>query len=160
NGGMAVVWRAFDEVLDRQVAVKVLAAKFAGGAEFRIRVLTEARAAARLTHPHIAAVYDYGESVTDTGDRVPFVVMEGLPGRSLEQHLTQGPVPVASALRICAQVASALAAAHTRGVVHRDVKPANVMLTGDDAKVVDFGLAAIAGEPTDHPGGMEFGAPA
>jgi serine/threonine protein kinase len=159
KGGMAVVWRAYDEVLDRQVAVKVLAAKFAGAAESRIRVLAEARAAARLTHPHVGAVYDYGESVTGNGDRVPFVVMELLPGRSLEQRLKQGPVPINQALRICAQVASALAAAHARGLVHRDVKPANVMLPRDGAKVVDFGLAAVAGEPTDQ-GGVVLGTPA
>jgi serine/threonine protein kinase/DNA-binding CsgD family transcriptional regulator len=159
KGGMAVVWRAYDEVLDRQVAVKVLAAKFAGAAESRIRVLAEARAAARLTHPHVGAVYDYGESVTGNGDRVPFVVMELLSGRSLEQRLRQGPVPINQALKICAQVASALAAAHARGLVHRDVKPANVMLPRDGAKVVDFGLAAVAGEPTDL-GGVVLGTPA
>src|SRR5690242_20660665 len=159
---MAVVWRAVDQVLDRPVAVKVLTAKFAGGVESRIRVLAEARAAARLTHPHVGAVYDYGESVTGNGDRVPFVVMELLPGRSLEQRLKQGPVPINQALKICAQVASALAAAHARGLVHRDVKPANVMLPRDGAKVVDFGLAAVAGEPTDlggH-GGVVLGTPA
>jgi serine/threonine protein kinase/DNA-binding CsgD family transcriptional regulator len=159
KGGMAVVWRAYDEVLDRQVAVKVLAAKFAGTAESRIRVLAEARAAARMTHPHVGAVYDYGESVTGNGDRVPFVVMELLSGRSLEQRLRQGRVPINQALKICAQVASALAAAHARGLVHRDVKPANVMLSRDGAKVVDFGLAAVAGEPTDL-GGVVLGTPA
>lgn len=159
KGGMAVVWRAHDEVLDRQVAVKVLAAKFAGAAESRIRVLAEARAAAKLTHPHVGAVYDYGESVTEHGERVPFVVMELLSGRSLEQRLQHGPVPINQALKICAQVASALAAAHARGLVHRDVKPANVMLPRDGAKVVDFGLAAVAGEPTNL-GGVLFGTPA
>jgi Protein kinase domain len=160
EGGMAVVWRAVDEVLDRQVAVKVLAAQFAGAADSRARVLAEARAAARLTHPHIAAVYDYGESLTDKGDLVPFVVMELLTGRSLNERLKQGRVPTASGLRICAQVASALAAAHAEGLVHRDVKPGNVMLTRDGAKVVDFGIAAVAGHPNDRePGGHVLGTP-
>jgi Protein kinase domain len=145
-GGMGVVWRAYDEVLDRHVAVKVLAPEFARDAEFRQRVLTEARAAGRLAHPHIAGVYDYGESMTDVGDRVPYVVMELLQGRSLHDRLKRGPVTVEQALRICAEVASALAAAHAHGLVHRDVKPGNVMLTPSGAKVVDFGLAAVAGE--------------
>jgi hypothetical protein len=160
EGGMAVVWRAIDEVLDRQVAVKVLAARFGGAADSRARVLAEARAAARLTHPHVGAVYDYGESLTDTGELVPFVVMELLTGRSLMQRLKQGPVAIASALRICAQVASALAAAHAQGLVHRDVKPGNVMLTRDGAKVVDFGLAAVAGDPAKQdPDGLVIGTP-
>jgi Protein kinase domain len=159
-GGMGVVWRAIDEVLDRQVAVKILAARFAGNAVSCARVLAEARAAARLTHPHVAAVYDYGESVTDIGERVPFVVMELLSGRTLAQRLKQGPVPVLSALRICAQVASALAGAHALGLVHRDVKPANVMLTPGGAKVVDFGLAAAAGTRHDRSAGTVLGTPA
>ncbi|RQW99773.1 hypothetical protein DKL51_07955 [Micromonospora globispora] len=146
KGGMGVVWRAFDEVLDRQVAVKVLAPRFARDADSRQRVLAEARAAAKLTHPHIAAVYDYGESMTGEGHQVPFVVMELLQGRSLHQRLKRGPLPLESALRNCAEVASALAAAHAQGVVHRDVKPGNVMLTPAGAKVVDFGLAAVAGQ--------------
>ncbi|SCG50951.1 protein kinase domain-containing protein [Micromonospora inositola] len=146
KGGMGVVWRAFDEVLDRQVAVKVLAPRFAQDADSRQRVLAEARAAARLTHPHIAAVYDYGESMTDAGSRVPFVVMELLQGRSLHERLKRGPLPVESALRGCAEIASALASAHAHGVVHRDVKPGNVMLTPAGAKVVDFGLAAVVGQ--------------
>src|SRR5262245_8515547 len=159
EGGMAVVWRAVDEVLDRQVAVKVLVAQFAGAADSRARVLAEARAAARLTHPHVAAVYDYGESFTARGEVVAFVVMELLTGRSLNQRIKQGRVPTASALRICAQVASALAAAHAQGLVHRDVKPGNVMLTRDGAKVVDFGIAAVAGDPDIRDGGLVVGTP-
>jgi hypothetical protein len=160
EGGMAVVWRAVDEVLDRQVAVKVLGARFAGTPDSRARILGEARAAARLTHPHVGAVYDYGESLTDSGELVPFVVMELLTGCSLMQRMRQGPVATPSAVRICAQVASALAAAHGQGLVHRDVKPGNVMLTRDGAKVVDFGLAAVVGD-RDHqePGGLVLGTP-
>ncbi|MGR6322735.1 protein kinase [Micromonospora soli] len=156
KGGMGVVWRAFDEVLDRQVAVKVLAARFAENADSRQRVLAEARAAARLTHPHIAAVYDYGESVTEVGNRVPFVVMELLQGRSLHERLKRGPLPVESALRCCAETASALASAHASGLVHRDVKPGNVMLTPAGAKVVDFGLAAVVGRNDPEEAGGEL----
>ncbi|MFB9234536.1 serine/threonine-protein kinase, partial [Plantactinospora siamensis] len=160
-GGMGVVWRAHDEVLDRSVAVKVLNPRYAQDIASRQRVLAEARAAARLTHPHVAGVYDYGESDTETGDRVPFVVMELLHGRSLSQRLKRGPLSVELALRICAEVGSALAAAHAHGLVHRDVKPANVMLTASGAKVVDFGLAAVAGEADDPEGtGLLLGTPA
>jgi serine/threonine protein kinase len=165
-GGMGVVWRAHDLVLDREVAVKVLAPQFARDADSRRRILTEARAAARLTHPHVASVYDYGygdygygESTSDPGGPVPYVVMELLHGRSLQERLQRGPLSVEVALRICAEVASALAAAHTHGLVHRDVKPGNVMLTAGGAKVVDFGLAAVAGE-RDLTEGLAFGTPA
>ncbi|MGN9812298.1 protein kinase domain-containing protein [Micromonospora sp. BQ11] len=151
-GGMGVVWSAFDRVLDRQVAVKVLTPQYAGDAGSRRRVLAEARAAARLTHPHVANVYDYGESVTADGERVPFVVMELLPGRSLADRLKRGPVSVELALRVNAEIASALASAHAHGLVHRDVKPANVMLTPTGAKVVDFGLAAAVGQADDTDG--------
>ena len=149
KGGMGVVWSAFDRVLDRQVAVKVLTAQYAGDAGSRRRVLAEARAAARLTHPHVANVYDYGESIASGGERVPFVVMELLAGRSLAERLKRGPVSVELTLRVTAEIASALASAHAHGLVHRDVKPANVMLTPAGAKVVDFGLAAAVGQPDD-----------
>jgi DNA-binding CsgD family transcriptional regulator len=160
EGGMSVVWRAVDEVLDRHVAVKVLGPRFAGDAMSRARVLYEARAAGRLNHPYVTAVYDYGESVHASGDRVPFVVMEIVPGGSLAQRVAQGPLPVPQALRICAQVASALAAAHARGLVHRDIKPGNVMLAPGAAKLVDFGLAAVAGDRADHGDGPFLGTPA
>ncbi|MEV4538569.1 serine/threonine-protein kinase [Asanoa sp. NPDC049518] len=158
-GGMGVVWQAYDQVLDREVAVKLLAPQFARDAEFRRRILAEARAAGRLSHPHIASVYDYGET-TGPGDPLPFVVMELLQGRSLEQRLKRGPIGVEPALRICAEVASALAAAHARGVVHRDVKPGNVMLPAGGAKVVDFGLAAVAGARDAVEGELVLGTPA
>jgi eukaryotic-like serine/threonine-protein kinase len=98
-------------------------------------------------HPNVTNIYDYGETIGDSGHQVPYVVMELLPGLTLSQRLAAGPLPPRAALRVCAEVAAALAAAHERHVVHRDVKPANIMLTPSGAKVVDFGLAAIAGQP-------------
>ncbi|OLB80013.1 MAG: hypothetical protein AUI14_08445 [Actinobacteria bacterium 13_2_20CM_2_71_6] len=139
---MSVVWRGHDEVLGRQVAVKLLAADLAADAGFRAGVRREARATARLSHPHIANVYDYGEAA----DGTPYVVMELIEGPSLAQRLASGPLPWRSAVRVAAQVASALAAAHAQGLVHRDVTPANVMLSRTGAKVVDFGIAAVVGE--------------
>src|SRR5437016_6107055 len=126
TGGMSVVWRAYDEVLSRQVAVKVLAAKLVEDPESRQMIRAEAQAAARLSHPHVTGVYDYGESTADDGSPVPYVVMELVDGRTLEDRLSRGPLPWRVALRIGAEVAAALAAAHARGLVHRDVKPANV----------------------------------
>jgi serine/threonine-protein kinase len=151
SGGMSVVWRGYDEVLGRRVAVKVLAAEFAGDAEFRSRIRREAQAVARLSDPHITNVYDYGEAP----DGTPFVVMELIEGMSLADRLRRGPLPWESVARIGAQVAGALAAAHAHGLVHQDIKPANVMLSASGVKVVDFGISAIAGE---H-GGPVLGTP-
>jgi serine/threonine-protein kinase len=141
-GGMSVVWRGYDEVLGRPVAVKLLAAKLAADPDLRGRVRREARAAARLSHPNITNVYDYGEAA----DGTPYVVMELIDGQSLAQRMVSGPLPWGSAVRVAAQVASALAAAHAQGLVHRDVTPGNVMLSRSGVKVVDFGIAAVAGE--------------
>jgi len=160
-GGMSMVWRAYDEVLGRQVAVKVLTPRFATDGESRERIRTEAQSAARLSHPHIMNIYDYGEHEAFDGARVPYVVMELLSGRTLAERLARGPMPWRVAMRIGAEVASALAAAHARGLVHRDVKPANVMLTTAGAKVLDFGIAAIVGERGDAgPDGTVLGTPA
>ncbi|MEU4425132.1 protein kinase [Actinoplanes sp. NPDC024001] len=144
RGGMAVVWRARDEVLDRPVAVKVLAGHYAGEDRFRARILHEARAAATLSHPNIAQIYDFGESEED-GRRVPYVVMELINGPTLQQRVKRGRIPPRTVFRICGEVATALAVAHEEGLVHRDIKLANVMVTTGGAKVVDFGIAAVAG---------------
>jgi hypothetical protein len=155
-GGMSVVWRGYDEVLGRQVAVKVLDRDLASDPAFRRRIRIEARAAARLCHPHITNVYDYGES-----DATPYVVMELVDGEPLDDVLShEGALPWRTAVTVCAEVASALAAAHQRGIVHRDVKPANVMLTDAGAKVVDFGLSALIGESDVGPDGNLLGTPA
>ncbi|BCB81265.1 hypothetical protein Pflav_076750 [Phytohabitans flavus] len=155
-GGMAVVWRAYDEVLDRPVAVKVLAPRVAADPSFRWRLRAEAQAAGKLCHPHITGVYDYGEQ-----DGAPYVVMELIDGQSMAASLDlDGPLPWPEAVKACAEVASALAVAHAHGVVHRDVKPSNVMLTAGGAKVVDFGISALIGASDVTPEGGLLGTPA
>lgn len=159
HGGMAVVWRARDEVLGRTVAVKVLAHRHAGDPESRARIHHEARAAAALSHPNIAQVYDYGEQPADA-TTTPYVVMELVRGGTLQQRMA-APMPPRFAMRVCAEVAAALAAAHADGLVHRDVKPANVMLTPAGAKVVDFGIAAaINPSGSGDPAAEIYGTPA
>ena len=160
-GGMSVVWRGFDEVLGRQVAVKVLPPSTSADPSFRRRLRAEAQAAARLSHPHITNVYDYGEATTADGEPVPYVVMELVDGESLAAVLARARLlPWPAAVRICAEVSAALAAAHSRGIVHRDVTPANVMLTSAGAKVVDFGISALIGENDIDPDGSLLGTPA
>ncbi|MET7951006.1 protein kinase [Micromonospora sp. NPDC005324] len=157
SGGMSVVWRAWDRVLERAVAVKVLAGAQAAARGARQRIQAEARAAAGLWHPHVTSVYDYGEHTDDTGRQVSYVVMELLPGQTLSQRLASGPLPPAAAMRTCAQVAEALAAAHERQLVHRDIKPSNVMLTPAGVKVVDFGIATTVGRPELEADGQLLG---
>ncbi|MFI7599683.1 protein kinase [Actinoplanes sp. NPDC049681] len=160
-GGMSVVWRGFDEVLGRQVAVKVLPPSTSADPSFRRRLRAEAQAAARLSHPHITNVYDYGEATTVDGEPVPYVVMELVDGESLAAVLARvRRLPWPAAVRICSEVSAALAAAHARGIVHRDVTPANVMLTPAGAKVVDFGISALIGENDIDPDGSLLGTPA
>ncbi|MFA1538697.1 protein kinase domain-containing protein [Actinomadura monticuli] len=155
TGGMATVWRAVDLVLDRAVAVKV--PKEGWPEEFTRRLRQEAKAAAGLTHPSITGVHDYGEHDYGEQGSVPYVVMELLEGESLAARLSRGPLPWREAAGICARVADALAAAHAAGIVHRDVKPANVFLTPVGVKVLDFGIA-FTGPST--PGGPLLGTPA
>ncbi|MEV4491388.1 serine/threonine-protein kinase [Micromonospora coxensis] len=159
-GGMSVVWRGYDEVLGRQVAVKVLASRLAADRAFRHRIRVEAQAAARLCHPNITNVYDYGES-EQVGLTVPYVVMELVDGGPLTARLGRdGKLPWREAVTIGAEVTSALATAHARGVVHRDVTPGNVMLTSTGVKVVDFGISALVGESEKGPDGALLGTPA
>ena len=140
DGGMGVVSEASDSRLGRRVAIKVLPKAFAADAERRSRFEQEARAAAALSHPNIAAIFDIGSS----GD-THFIVQELVAGSSLRDALTSRPDrPLADWLNVAADVASALAAAHNAGIVHRDIKPENVMLTPEGrAKVLDFGLAKL-----------------
>ena len=141
GGGMGVVWEADDAVLSRRVAVKVLPPELAADDRFVERFRREARAAAGLTHPNVAQVYDYGE---DGPTR--FIVMELVPGETLAERLRRGgPLEPDEAARIGAEAADALEAAHRAGIVHRDVKPENIMLTPSaEVKVMDFGIAAAA----------------
>jgi eukaryotic-like serine/threonine-protein kinase len=159
-GGMSEVWRADDRVLGRPVAVKVLASPLAADPLLRAATWREARAAARLTHPHVTQVYDYGEASLPGGAVVPYLVMELVEGESLADRLRSGPLPWPDATRMAAEVAAALASAHALGMVHRDVKPGNVMLTPAGAKVLDFGIAALAGGGPDTDGGRLVGTPA
>ncbi|GAA0798648.1 serine/threonine-protein kinase [Spirilliplanes yamanashiensis] len=158
TGGMSVVWRAQDEVLGRHVAVKLLAPRLAGDDAFRDRLRAEAMAAAQLCHPHVTGVYDYGEISGDA----PYLIMELVEGETLADRLRrEGTLPAADAITAAAQVAAALAAAHARGLVHRDISPANVMLTAGGAKVLDFGIAAAVGrrDPTPLIGTPAYLAP-
>ena len=142
TGGMGEVWQADDTVLGRRVALKVLVEELAVDDRATRRFVREARATARLTHTNVARVYDFGR---DGG--APFLVMELLEGETLAARLASGPLPPAEAARVAAAVADALEAAHQRGIVHRDVKPSNIMLTpGGEVKVLDFGIAAAADE--------------
>ncbi|WP_229075875.1 serine/threonine-protein kinase [Actinoplanes sp. DH11] len=160
-GGMSVVWRGYDETLGRDVAVKVLSPRLAEDRTFRDRLRQEALAAARLCHPHITGIHDFGEARISERLTVPFVVMELNDGESLGARIgRQGSLEWQEAVMIAAEVASALATAHSRGVVHRDVTPANVMLTGAGAKVVDFGISAVVGQRDAAPDGSLLGTPA
>jgi eukaryotic-like serine/threonine-protein kinase len=158
-GGMSEVWRAHDEVLGRDVAVKVLAPGADADPSRSARIRLEARAAAGLRHQNIVDVYDYGEAVDSAGQVRPYVVMELVEGTSLDDLLRERELPWPAAVRIGAQVAAALAHAHARGVVHRDVKPGNVMVTRDGVKLVDFGISAAAGA-VDETNGEVLGTPA
>ncbi|WP_433828259.1 serine/threonine-protein kinase [Actinoplanes sp. CA-015351] len=161
TGGMSVVWRGYDETLGRDVAVKVLSPQLAEDRTFRDRLRQEALAAARLCHPHITGIHDFGEARISEELTVPFVVMELNDGESLGARIgRQGSLEWREAVTIAAEVASALATAHARGLVHRDVTPANVMLTGAGAKVVDFGISAIVGQRDAAPDGSLLGTPA
>ncbi len=160
HGAMGVVWRARDELLDRNVAVKEVRlppslseAERGNGYQ---RTLREARTAARLSHPAVAAVYDVVEEFGR-----PWIVMELVPGRSLDEVIAQdGPLPPSRAAELGHQLLAALASAHAVGVLHRDVKPSNVILTPDGRTVLtDFGIATIEGDPSLTQTGIVMGSP-
>src|SRR2546423_5418203 len=136
-GGMGEVYKARDTRLDRSVALKILPAEFAQNAQFKVRFEREARTISQLSHPSICALYDVGEN---------YLVMELLDGETLADRLSRGPLPLADVLKYGAQVAEALGKAHREGVIHRDLKPGNVMLTKSGAKLLDFGLAKSIGQ--------------
>src|SRR5688500_2795129 len=150
EGGMGRVYRAYDERLDRRVAIKVLVED--EDPEARTRLVREARAAAQLDHPNVVAVYDVGEV-----EGSPYIAMELVSGRTLRSYVGDASVTPKERVRCLLEVARALGAAHDAGLVHRDVKPENVIIRGDGrVKVLDFGIArrqrppGDASAPTDH----------
>jgi serine/threonine-protein kinase len=154
RGGMASVYEATDTRLDRTVAVKVMHPGLGDDQEFAERFVREARAAARLNHPHVVGVYDQGDDTSDGQDTV-FLVMEYVPGHTLRDVIRkEAPMPPVKALALLEPVVSALAAAHRAGLVHRDVKPENVLIAdeahGGRVKVADFGLAKAVSADTQH----------
>ncbi len=137
RGGMAEVRDAWDAQLQRPVAVKLLYAQFSSQPDFRRRFQVEARAAAGLNHPHVVAVHDYGEQ-----DGTPYIVMERLPGRTLADAIAAGPLAQPLVRSVLDGVLSALAMAHAAGILHRDIKPGNILLADSGAaKLADFGIA-------------------
>ncbi|MER7008170.1 serine/threonine-protein kinase [Dactylosporangium sp. NPDC000555] len=146
SGGMAEVWRAVDTRLDRTVAIKLLLPELAGSARARDRAVAEARAVARINHPNVAAVFDAGHRPRGLRRPAPYLVMEYVEGETLDHRLAgSAALDWRDAVRIAVQVADALSAAHLQRVVHRDIKPGNIMLTPSHVKVVDFGLSWIVG---------------
>jgi len=142
GGGMGVVYRARDRILGREVALKLVRPEQAGDAQTRQRFLREARAAAVLSHPGIATVYEAGEAPVEEGAPQLFIAQELVAGEPLSERVRRGPLPVAEVQRLGVQLAEALGEAHGHGIVHRDVKPSNLMVTPEGRlKVLDFGLA-------------------
>ena len=148
-GGMGEVYLARDTRLGREVAIKVLPAHLSGDRARRERFEREARAVSALNHPHICTLHDIGSQ-----DGIDFLVLERVDGETVEERLKRGPLPIDQVLRYAAQIADALDRAHRKGVVHRDLKPGNVMLTKAGAKLLDFGLAKLGGAVTADPGGL------
>jgi serine/threonine-protein kinase len=149
EGGMGVVWRALDTKLDREVAIKVLPEIFARDAERLARFEREAKLLAALNHPNIAAIYGLEQA-----DQSRFLVLELVPGESLDVTLARGALQMDEALGVCAQIAAGVQAAHEQGILHRDLKPANIRRTPQGrVKVLDFGLgkALLASGPSGDP---------
>src|SRR6187549_2113967 len=160
EGGMGIVYRARHVLIDRVVAEKLIRPDLRGETHLRAWMLREARAANRVDHAHIIDIHDIGE--TEEGEL--YLVMEYLVGTPLSAELARGPMPIARGVDILEQMCAALARAHDLGVVHRDLKSDNILLTQrggrkDFVKILDFGLAAIARDPRLAPKGAVFGTP-
>src|SRR3712207_2604986 len=143
---MAEVYLAHDDILDRDVALKVMSGRYAGDEEFVERFKREAQSAAALSHPNIVSIFDRGESE----DGTYYIAMEYLPGGTLKDRImTKGALPARTAAEVALQIAEALHAAHKRGVIHRDIKPHNILITDSgNVKVTDFGIARAASSST------------
>src|ERR687894_2587681 len=146
NGGMADVYLAHDNILDRDVALKVMSTRYASDDEFIERFKREAQSAAALSHPNIVSIFDRGESE----DGTYYIAMEYLPGGTLKDRITsRGALPPRTAAAVALQIAEALRVAHERGVIHRDIKPHNILIAeSGDVKVTDFGIARAASSST------------
>jgi serine/threonine-protein kinase len=154
SGGMAFVWCARDVRLDRPVAVKLIAPQFAEDPEFLVRFFSEGQSVARINHPNVVSVLDFGEF-----EGRPFLVMEYVPGGSLTE-VFEGPVLPERALELVAEAARGAGAAHAMGIVHRDIKPPNILITEQgQAKLADFGIASIAGGEKLTATGAAIGSP-
>ena len=156
QGGFGIVFRAFDEVLHRVVAVKVLAPQLAATSPARKRFLREARSSAQVRHENVVQVYEVGEQP------LPHIAMEFIPGETLQDRLKRvGPVDAAEVVRVGRQVAEGLAAAHATDLIHRDIKPGNILLEGGAGrvKITDFGLARAADDASISQSGIIAGTP-
>ncbi len=142
KGGMGEVYKARDTRLDRTVAIKVLPEHIAQREDLRQRFEREARAVASLNHPHICVLHDIGNQ-----NGIGYMVMEFMEGETLAARISRGAIPLEQALKFASQIADALDRAHRAGVTHRDVKPANIILTRDGVKVLDFGLVKSTSKP-------------
>src|SRR3712207_3364966 len=146
SGGMADVYLAHDSILDRDVALKVMSTRYASDDEFVERFKREAQSAAALSHANIVSIFDRGESE----DGTYYIAMEYLPGGTLKDKImSRGALPPRTAAAVALQIAEALCAAHERGVIHRDIKPHNILITeSGDVKVTDFGIARAGSSST------------
>ncbi|HEX2835598.1 MAG TPA: protein kinase [Thermoanaerobaculia bacterium] len=156
-GGMGEVWRAEDTRLLRHVAIKILPAQLASDPEWKDRFLREARTIAQLNHPNIATIYAIGEEKESL-----FIAMELVEGESLATMIKRGPMMPADAVRVAAHVADGLYEAHLKGIIHRDVKPENIIVSPRSVKVLDFGIAKQVGgaaDPNLTQGGIVLGTP-
>lgn len=143
SGGMAVIYKAVDLALGRTVAVKVLRPGYTDDPSFLIRFQNEARAVANLSHPNIVTVHDVGETINAQGKRLYYMVMEYVPGQDLKKYIREkAPLNVDRTIYFAIQICAGIGFAHRAGLVHADIKPQNILLTGDDiVKVTDFGIA-------------------
>jgi eukaryotic-like serine/threonine-protein kinase len=157
GGGMGVVYKAEDAALGRTVALKFLPAELTRDPEAKARFLQEARAASALDHPNLCTIHEVGE----TAEGQLFLVMTYYDGETLRKRIERGPLPIEQAVDIAQQIARGLQKAHRHGIVHRDVKPANLMVTGDEVvKILDFGLAKLVGSAAITRTGFSAGTPA